>query len=97
MSFELRDTVTLGFELSSTGFTTIQAGGLHDGNQGDGWSAVTFNIDISKYDFANGDTIVLMDFGSDFGGSFNPTVNWIVGQSLLTAVWRLTRRRISWF
>ena len=84
MALELRDTVTFGFDLSASGFTPIEAGNLSKASGMEGWSAVTFNIDISDYEFANGDTVVLMDFSGDFGGSFDPTVNWIVGQSLLT-------------
>jgi hypothetical protein len=84
MNVEIRGTPTFGFELSATGFTTIAAGALYDSTGGAGWSAVTFNIDVSNYDTANGNTLVLMDFTNDIGVSFNPTVNLIAGDSGLS-------------
>ena len=84
MSFQLRNTPTFGFELSASGFTPVVAGGLHDATGAADWTAVTFNIDVRNYDTANGTTVVLMDFASDFGGSFDPTVNLIAGDSGLT-------------
>ena len=79
MSFELRDTPIFGFDLSAAGFTPIVVGGLYGANGWAGWSEVTFNIDVSNYDISNGTSVVLMDFASDFGGTFDPTVNVIDG------------------
>ena len=84
MNLELRDTPTLGFTLSTTGFTAVAAGQLYDATAGSGWSAVTFTIDVSNYEPEYGRTIILMDFSSHvsgFSGTFNPVVNIISGSS----------------
>jgi hypothetical protein len=73
--FQLNDTPTLEFTLSETGFSTLEAGRLYDGNTA--WSNVTFNIDISAYDTNNGPFIDLIDFtshGSQYDPPFDPTV-----------------------
>ena len=85
MGFEHKGNNTIGFKLSETGFTTIQAGALHAGN-GATWSDATYNIDISEYNHANGLSIVLADYSSVFSGPFNPTINIIAGDSGLNAV-----------
>ena len=85
-SIQQRGTTTYGITLSATGFTTLTPGGLVDGN-GEDWSDVTFNLDVSKYDASNGLTVELIDFASHAGnydGSFNPTVNVEAGDSGLS-------------
>ncbi len=88
MAIEHKGNNTIGFTLSETGFTTVQAGGLYAGNNGQfvaAWSNATYNIDISEYDHTNGRSIILADFASVFSGTFNPTVNIIPGDSGLGA------------
>ena len=85
-TIQQRGTTTYGITLSGTGFTTLTPGGLVDGN-GEDWSDVTFNLDVSKYDASNGLTVELIDFASHAGnydGSFNPTVNVEAGDSGLS-------------
>jgi len=82
---------TFGFTLSATGFTTLTPAVLRSGSNGSfaaTWEHATFNIDVSNYDIANGETITLMDFGShaaNFNGTFNPTVNITRGAARLDA------------
>ena len=71
--------------LSTTGFSTLTPGYLNSGN-GVGWSGATYNIDISNYDIANGETITLIDWGGhhgNFSGTFNPTLNITRGAARL--------------
>ena len=49
----------------------MYAGGLY----GNGWSNVTYEIDISEYDISHGTTIVLADYASHvaaYEGEFDP-------------------------
>ncbi|VGO17697.1 hypothetical protein PDESU_06299 [Pontiella desulfatans] len=88
ISIEHKGNNTIGFKLSETGFTTVQAGALYAGNNGQfvaGWSNATYNIDISEYNHTNGLSIVLADYTSVFGGTFDPTVNIEAGDSGLDA------------
>ena len=83
-----RGTTTYGITLSSTGFATLTPGALHSGVDED-WSDVTFNIDASNYDTANGMVLELIDFashGAAYDANFNPIVNLIDGGSGLTGV-----------
>ena len=82
LDIELRDNPTLGFELSESGFTPLEARYL--ANATDGWSAVTINVDVRNYNIDNGTSVVLMDFDNSFDGLFTPTINLIAGDSGLT-------------
>jgi len=84
ISVEHKGINTIGFTLSETGFTTLQAGALHAGNNA-AWSNATYNIDISEYNYSNGLSFVLADYTSVFPGTFNPTINIIPGSSGLGA------------
>ena len=79
MSFEHRHANEFGYKLSETGFTTLHAGTLYAGS-GANWSNVTFNINVSEYNYSNGLSLVLADFSSHvsaFDGTFNPIVHII--------------------
>ncbi|WP_083913005.1 sialate O-acetylesterase [Rubritalea marina] len=81
-----RGTTSYGMTLSSAGFTTLTPGALHDAGDED-WSKVTFNIDVSAYDIANGLTVDLIDYASHsaaYGASFDPVVNVTAGDSGLS-------------
>ncbi|MCX6878227.1 MAG: Ig-like domain-containing protein [Verrucomicrobia bacterium] len=85
MDFEHKGINTFGYTLSPTGFQKLNAGQLRSGNSAV-WADVTYNIDISHYNTANGSTIVLADYASHdaaYSGTFNPTVNIIAGASEL--------------
>ena len=81
-----RGTTTYGITFSSTGFTTLTPGALYDGD-GEDWSDVTFNLDVSEYETANGLVVELIDYASHdspYDASFNPIVNVQAGDSGLT-------------
>ncbi len=90
MPFEHKGNNTFGFKLSAGGFTTIVAGRLFSGNNGQfaaAWSNATYAIDISAYDRSHGNTIVLADYNGHediFSNTFNPkvTVTGLDGGSL---------------
>jgi hypothetical protein len=80
-NWEHKGVNVFGFTLSETGFTTLTPAALRSGNSAT-WSDVTFNVDISGYNPANGTNVVLMDFLSSdaaYTNTFNPTIH-IVGQ-----------------
>lgn len=88
MSFEHRFSNVFGYKLSASGFTTLLARVLFAGG-GAVWSNVTYNIDVSEYNYSNGLSIVLADYSShaaEYNGAFNPTINIISGSSGLGGV-----------
>lgn len=83
-----RGTTTYGITLANTGFTTLTPGVLYQGVTED-WSDVTFNIDVSAYDTANGIVLDLIDYNGHaaaYSGAFTPTVNIIDGGTGLSGV-----------
>jgi hypothetical protein len=80
-NWEHKGANAFGFTLSESGFTTLTPNLLRSGNSAT-WSDVTYNVDISDYNTANGTNLVLMDFVSSdaiYTNLFNPTV-YIIGQ-----------------
>ena len=87
MSFEHRGTNTFKYTLAPSGFTTLNAGFLFSGSSAT-WPNVTYIIDISAYNHANGLNLVLADFtghSAVYGGTFNPNIQIITGTSGLSA------------
>ncbi|VGO17699.1 hypothetical protein PDESU_06301 [Pontiella desulfatans] len=82
-----RGSTTYGITFGETGFSSLTPGTLTTGDLGENWSNVTFNIDFSNYDIANGNTVDLIDYSGHsaiYSGTFNPTVNTDEGSSGLT-------------
>jgi hypothetical protein len=93
MDFEIKGSNTYGYRLSETGFTTMAADVLRNGAHFGAtatWNDVTFNIDVSAYDVANGTSIVLADYASvGWSGDdlvFDPTVHIVAGGSDLSGI-----------
>ncbi|MDD2598729.1 MAG: hypothetical protein PHO37_05845 [Kiritimatiellae bacterium] len=75
MNFQHKGSNIFGYKLSETGFTTLIAGKLWTGDNQEGWSKVTYNVDISDYAGAMPAEIVLADYAghtAEYNQPFDP-------------------------